>query len=253
MLHSNDLAIPVIVSQDRGYREGYVRADIAGHRGHHDWKAGVDALFTSVRESLAYQITDASQFDPGTLPQFSFAQHRWDTEPAFYAQDSMHWGHWNVSAGLRFDHYDFLVSESAWSPRVGASRYISQWKMLLHASYDRVFQTPATENLLLASSTQVDSLSPGVLRLPVRPSLGNFLEGGITQGLFGGLRLDANVFRRNFRNFADDDVLLDTGVNFPIAFDAARIFGEELRLSVNDWHRFSGFLSYSNQSAVAQG
>jgi len=67
------------------------------------------------------------------------------------------------------------------------------------------------------------------------------------------LRLDANVFRRNFRNFADDDVLLDTGVSFPIAFNKARIFGEELRLAVAEWHRFSGFLSYSNQSAIAQG
>jgi hypothetical protein len=48
-------------------------------------------------------------------------------------------------------------------------------------------------------------------------------------------------------------VLLDTGISFPIAFDRARIIGEELRLAVNEWHRFSGFLSYSNQSAVAQG
>src|SRR5262249_54219440 len=66
-------------------------------------------------------------------------------------------------------------------------------------------------------------------------------------------RLDANIFRRNFRQFADDDVLLDTGVSFPIAFDNARIIGEEIRLAVTEWGRFSGFLSYSNQSASAQG
>jgi hypothetical protein len=87
----------------------------------------------------------------------------------------------------------------------------------------------------------------------VRPSHGNYFEGGFSQALFGNLRLDANVFRRNFRDFADDDVLLDTGVSFPIAFDKARIFGEELRLAVTEWNRFSGFLSYSNQSAIAQG
>jgi hypothetical protein len=71
--------------------------------------------------------------------------------------------------------------------------------------------------------------------------------------LFGKLRLDANVFRRNFHNFADDDVLLATGVSFPIAFDHARIIGEEIRLAVTEWGRFAGFLSYSNQSANAQG
>jgi hypothetical protein len=71
--------------------------------------------------------------------------------------------------------------------------------------------------------------------------------------LFGKLRLDADFFRRNFTNFADDDVLLDTGVSFPIALDQARIIGEELRLSVAEWGRLSGYLSYSNQSAEVQG
>jgi hypothetical protein len=253
VLRSNDLATPIIVSQDRGYREGYVRADVAGHAGHHDWKAGVDSFFTPVHESLSYQITDPSQFDPGTALQFAFAAHKWDIEPAFYVQDNFHQGNWNLSAGIRFDHYGFVVGESAVSPRVGISRYIDRWKMLLHASYDHVFQTPAMENLLLASSAQVISLNLEVLRLPVRPSRGNYFEGGISQALFARLRLDANVFRRDFRNFADDDVLLDTGVSFPIAFNRARIFGEELRLAIAEWHRFSGFLSYSNQSAIAQG
>jgi hypothetical protein len=252
-LRSNNLAIPIIISQDRGYREGYVRADVAGHAGHHDWKAGVDSLFTPVHEALAYQITDRSQFEPATALQFAFAEHKWDIEPAFYVQDNFHQGNWNVSAGLRFDHYGFVASESALSPRVGLSRYIDRWKILLHVSYDRVFQTPAMENILLASSAQVISLNPEVLRLPVRPSRGNYFEGGISQALFAKLRLDANVFRRSFRNFADDDVLLDTGVSFPVAFNKARIFGEELRLAIAEWHRFSGFLSYSNQSAIAQG
>src|SRR6266849_720070 len=44
-------------SQDRGYREGYLRADLAGHRGHHDWKTGVDGIFTPVHEALQYSIT----------------------------------------------------------------------------------------------------------------------------------------------------------------------------------------------------
>jgi len=252
-LRSNDFSTPVIASQDRGYREGYTRADVSWHRGHNDWKAGMDVLVTPVHESLAYQITDPSQFDSDTLLQFSFNDRKWDVEPAFYVQDTFHAGNWNVSAGLRFDHYRFVVHESAWSPRLGISRFIPRTKTLLHFSYDRVFQTPGMENLLLASSPELDSLNPVVVRLPVRPSRGNYFEGGVTQALFGKLRLDANVFRRNFRNFADDDVLLDTGVSFPIAFNSARIIGEEVRLAVSEWHRFSGFLSYSDQSASAQG
>jgi TonB-dependent Receptor Plug Domain len=252
-LTSNPLATPVIVSQDRGYREGYARADLAGHYGRHNWKTGVDTLFTPVHETLSYTITDPSQFDPGTQPQFQFADRKWDVEPSAYLQDQIHLGDWNISAGLRFDHYEFAVHESAWSPRLAVSRYISPWNLLLHVSYDRVFQTPAVENLLLASSPQLGSLDPVVLRLPVRPARGNYYEGGATKSICGKLRIDANIFRRDFHNFPDDDTLLDTGISFPIAFSRAHIFGEEVRLEVPQWGRFSGFLSYANQVAVGNG
>jgi outer membrane cobalamin receptor len=253
-LASNAQATPVIVSQDRGYREGYLRADLAGHHGHHDWKTGVDGVFSPVHETLQYTITDPAQFDPGTQLNFQFPyQRKWDAEPSIYAQDQMHLGRWNVSAGLRFDHYGFVVHESAWSPRIGVSRFVPALNLLLHASYDRVFQTPAIENLLLASSPLLDAISPSVLRLPVRPGRGHFYEGGVTKAFLGKLRLDANVFLRDFRQYSDDDVLLDTGVSFPIAFARARIFGEEIRMEVPQWGRLSGYLSYANQSGIGQG
>jgi len=253
-LTSNTQATPVIVSQDRGYREGYVRADLAGHRGHHDWKTGVDSIFSPVHEALQYTITDPTQFDPGTNSNFQFPyQRKWDVEPSIYAQDQMRVGRWNVSAGLRFDHYGFVVHESAWSPRIGVSRFVPAINLLFHAAYDRVFQTPAVENLLLASSPLLDAISPSVLRLPVRPGRGNFYEVGVTKAFLGKLRLDANIFRRDFRQYSDDDVLLDTGVSFPIAFAKARILGEEIRIEVPQWGRFSGYLSYANQSGTGQG
>ena len=252
-LTSNPLATPVIVSQTRGYREGYARADLAGHKGRHNWKTGVDSFFTPVHEALHYSITDPSQFDPDTQQQFQFADHRWDIEPSVYVQDQIHLGDWNVSAGLRFDHYGFVVHESAWSPRLAVSRYIPSWTLLLHASYDRVFQTPAIENLLLASSPQLNAIDPVVLRLPVRPGRGNYYEVGATKSLLGKLRMDANIFRRDFHNYPDDDTLLDTGISFPIAFSSARIFGEEVRLEVPQWWRFSGYLSYANQSGFGRG
>ena len=252
-LTSNPLATPVIVSQNRGYREGYVRGDIAGHHGQHDWKAGVDGMFAPVHETLQYTITDPTQFDPGTQQRLQFADRRWDIEPAAYVQDQWHRGNWNVSGGLRFDHYAFVVNESRLSPRVGVSRYVPSLNLLIHASYDRVFQTPAMENLLLASSPQLNSIDPVVLRLPVQPAHANYYEVGVTKSFFGNLRLDANVFRRDFQNYSDDDILLDTGVSFPIAFAKARIAGEEVRLAVPHWGRFSGYVSYANQSGIGQG
>jgi len=67
------------------------------------------------------------------------------------------------------------------------------------------------------------------------------------------LRIDGNVFRRDFQNFSDDNVLFDTGVSFPIAFSTAEIFGEEIQIAVPRWGRFSGFVSYANQKGTGQG
>ncbi len=117
-LRSNLLSTPVIVQQNRGYTEAYVRGDIAGHHGHHDWKAGLDSFLTPVHEALAYHITDPSQFDPGTQINFQFHEQKWDVEPSFYIQDQMHYGHWNFSAGIRFDYYSFVVQKAALSPRL---------------------------------------------------------------------------------------------------------------------------------------
>jgi outer membrane receptor for Fe3+-dicitrate len=202
---------------------------------------------------LQYQITDPTQFDPGTQLRFQFSDRRWDVEPSAYVQDQIRLGHWNLSTGLRFDHYGFAVNESAWSPRIGVSRFIPSLNLLVHVSYDRVFQTPAMENLLLASSPQLDSVSSLVLRLSVRPGRANYYEVGFTKSFAGKLRIDGNVFRRDFHNFSDDDTLLDTGVSFPIAFSSAEIYGEEVQIAVPRWGRFSGFVSYSNQKGVGQG
>lgn len=252
-LWSNDLATPVIVSQQRGFREGYARVTMAGQHGKHDWKIGTDAVFNPVHEALLFNITNPSLFDPGTALNFNFRDHRTDVELSAFAEHSVHWKNWNVRVGLRYDKYHFVVSQSAWSPRLSVSRYFNSAGLLVHASYDRVFQTPAIENLLLASSPELNQVSKLVLRLPVQPSRGHYYEIGVTKGFGGKLRVDTNVFRRDFRNYSDDDTLLDTGVSFPIADSSAWIEGIEGKLEVPDWGRFSGFVSYANQEGVGQG
>lgn len=252
-LWSNRLSTPVVISQQRGFRQGYGRVTLAGQLGTHNWKAGVDAIFSPAREALQYLITDPGLFDPGTALRFGFLDRRTDVEPSAFAQDEFHRNNWNVSLGIRYDHYRFVVDESAWSPRVALSHYFSSPGLLVHASYDRIFQTPAIENLLLASSSQVSRISSLVLRLAVRPARANYYEVGLTKAFAGKLRFDANVFRRDFRNYSDDDTLLNTGVSFPIADASARIQGIEGKVELPAWGRFSGFVSYANQVGVGQG
>ncbi|MGD0178605.1 MAG: TonB-dependent receptor [Terriglobales bacterium] len=244
-LSSNPFSTPIIVLQQNGFREGYFKGTISIHHGKQEWKAGIESDSTLLREHFSDVITDFTQFDPGTPPTYNFAENRPSLEQSAFVQDLIRLGNWTVSAGLRWDHYQLLVNQNAVSPRLGVSRYFRSADLVLHASYDRVFQTPDFENILLSSSPEIVSLNPEVLRLPVEPSHGNYYEVGFTKGFLQKLRLDVNYFDRRVNNYADDDQLLDTAVSFPIAFRKSNIYGAEGKLDIPHWRRLSGFVSYS--------
>jgi hypothetical protein len=73
----------------------------------------------------------------------------------------------------------------------------------------------------------------------------------MTKGFLGQVRCDANYYRRNVNNFADDNLLLNTPVAFPIAFRKANIYGAEGKISSPNWGHWSGFVSYSYMAGSA--
>ncbi len=244
-LFSNALSTPVVAFQDNDFREGYFKGTVSIHRGRHEWKAGAESDATFLHERFSDVITDFTRFDPGTPGSFDFAGAKPDLEQSAFVQDQIRLGKWTLSAGLRWDHYQLLVNQNAVSPRLGLAYYFPKLDLVLHTSYDRIFQTPSAKNILLSSSPEVVSLSDLVLRLPVAPSHGNYYEVGLSKGFFGEMKLDANVFSRRVNNFADDDQLLNTAVSFPIAFDKAYIYGLEGKIEIPHWRRINGFVSYS--------
>jgi outer membrane receptor for Fe3+-dicitrate len=244
-LDSNTLSTPVIVLQNNHFTEAYFNASASIHHGKQEWKFGLESDNTFLHENFADIITDPSQFDPGTPATFSFLGNRPDLEQSAYVQDLIRLRNWTVSAGIRWDHYQLIVNQNAVSPRLGVSRYFASANLLLHASYDRVFQTPSFENILLSSSPALVSLNPNVLRLPVEPSHGDYYEIGMTKGFLGRFTLDVNSYIRNVNNFADDNLLLNTPVAFPIAFRRARIYGAESKFNLPQWGKLSGYVSYS--------
>ena len=251
-LGSNALSTPLIVDQDRSLSHAYVKAAVSVNHGPHELKAGADVDRSRVREALSYTITEPDDFDADTPASFDFRATGTDSEQAIFVQDQIRSGPWTVNAGIRWDRYRFLVHESAWSPRLAVSRAFTSEGLLVRASYDRVFQTPAVENLLLASADAAEDLSDEAVRLPVRPSRGHFVEAGISKSLWGRARLDASYFARRLDNFADDDLLLNTGVSFPMAFKRGRINGAEVKLDVRENGRWSGSLAYAYMRAIGE-
>jgi hypothetical protein len=256
-LWSNSLSTPIAPFQGRGFREGYAAAALSLHYGAHDLKFGGDALFRSINEQFAYRITAYQAagvpiFDPSTPASFQFADRRQNREQSAFAQDQVRFHSLTINAGVRWDHYRLRVDENAISPRLAVAWEVPHAGLVLRASYDRAFQPPAVENLLLASSASLLALNNGGLILPVRPSRGNFYEAGFAKSVFGKLRLDASYYRRDISHFADDDLLLNTGISFPIAFASAAIYGFEAKLEIPRWGPVSGFVSYSNMHGTGR-
>ena len=248
--YSNPYSWPVIIFQHNNFNEGYFNSSASIHRGHQEWKIGIESDNIFLHENYSDIITAnpnyaSYPFDPGTDTTFAFSGNRPDLEQAAFVQDLIHVGKWTINAGLRWDHYQLLLNQNALSPRVAASRYFPAANLIVHASYDRIFQTPSFENILLSSSAQVQSFEPTVLRLPVQPSHGNYYEIGATQSFFSQFRIDANIFRRDVNNYADDDQILNTSISFPISFLKGILYGAEGKIELPHWHRFSGFASYS--------
>jgi len=258
--YSNPSSWPINVTQHNDFKEIYFNGSVAVHHGRQEWKAGIESDATFLHENFSDYIPDCAGplgtlapqcpiqlglFDPGSATTFAFADSRPDLEQSAYVQDLIRLGKWTVNAGLRWDHYQLLVNQSAVSPRLAGSRYFPSAGLNLHISYDRIFQTPSFENILLSSSTAVLDFDPMSLRQNILPSHGNYYEAGLTKAFLGKLRLDANMFRRDVNNYADDDAILNTAISFPIAFRKAVLYGAEAKLEVLHWGRFSGFGSYS--------
>ncbi|MGB7765625.1 MAG: TonB-dependent receptor plug domain-containing protein, partial [Candidatus Acidiferrales bacterium] len=247
--YSNADSTPILITQHNWFREGYFKGTTTIDHGRHEIKVGVESDNIFLNENFHYVIpniqTQLAYFDSSTPLTFSFMANRPDLEQAASIEDLVRIGDWTINAGVRWDHYQLILNRQAVQPRLAISRYFPGAGIVVHFSYDRVFQTPSFENILLSSSTAAAGLDTISLQLPVQPSEGNYYEAGLAKVFSNKFRIDTNYFRRMVNNYADDDQIENTTISYPIAFEKAIIYGAEGKLTLVNWKRFSGFASYS--------
>lgn len=269
-LISNTLSTPVVANQDRTLQNYGGIGSLALTRGRHNIKLGGQFTITPVDEHFSFFPTTAfpdledeeGNVFPNPVNNFSaanpfvFNQSKTGRTLSAYAQDRFTvFKNLTLDLGVRYDNYKLLISEQAVSPRLAVAYYIPKTKTTLRASYNRLFQPPPAENLLLASSTEAAALSPiavlqGVTTVnPILPDKQNAFEAGAQQLLSKFFRLNLTVYQKRIENFSDKDQFFETGVIFPIAISSGRVTGEELRLESTEIHGFRSFVSYANARA----
>ena len=129
--------------------------------------------------------------EPEELPDFAvrFQVRRRSTKVRFFVQDKFRIGNFGGNLGVRFDYYRFLLVDNAACHRVALIHYVPRMRLQVYASYDRIFQPPPVENLLLSSSVPNHDLEnvEEARSKPVSASRAYFFEIGFRKPV--GLRV----------------------------------------------------------------
>ncbi|MBI5085320.1 MAG: TonB-dependent receptor [Acidobacteria bacterium] len=264
---------PVTASQERHLSTFTTGARFNTIRGVHNLRAGFDIQRFPVSESFSFGITGrgfndpaSESYNPNLLQydltrgggHFRFAGRRTGGLYSAFIQDSIKLARWQFTLGLRLDAYRFLVDGSQAQPRLGASYHIRESGTVLRASYNRLYQTPPNENLLLSSSAQAASVAPpgvnealGSAVVLIRPERQDFVEAGVQQALGKRAGLNVSYYHKQARDQQDNNNFLNTGVIFPITLSKIRVNGLETRLVVPPMRGLSGTLSVTHSRAVS--
>lgn len=264
---------PVTAAQARHLSTFTTTTNYSLVHGSHTLRAGAMFQAIPVSENFGFGITRSDfndpaseQFNEALLPYdltrggrwFQFSERKAGQLYSGYASDTIRWQRFTLSLGLRYDNYRFLVQGNQLQPRVGLAYHLKETKSVLRASYNRNYQTPPNENLLLSSSEAASQLTPQSVRnalgntyVPIRPERQDVYEVGWQQSLPLRLNLNASYYHKDSRDQQDNNNFFDTGIIFPVTLKAIRVNGVEARLVVPEVHGFTGSLSVTHARAVS--
>jgi hypothetical protein len=208
------------------------------------------------------QVFGAIFNDGSGDPSFTIGESPTANLETFYIDDKFNPFSWlTLSAGMRptrFSEGNFSthsieppISESAISPRFGATVTIPKLRWTFRAFYGHYYQAPPIETV----SGPVESLCapPSCEFLPLHGERDEEHQFGVTIP-YRGWAVDADTFKTDVANFLDHNNIGASNIFFPLTDTRALIRGWELTLrSPRIGHRAQVHLAYSNQIAEGGG
>ncbi len=253
---------PVTASQLRFLTNYGVNADLSYTHGRHEIKIGTQLQRTPLSESFQFAITDPNYgpLPPGLAPYdlahggslFNFHGARTIGQYGFYLSDSIKLARFTVSAGLRDDQYNGLITANGLQPRLGISYLVPKTSTVLRIAYARTFETPFNENLILSSGTGAGGLAQnlfGSVSAPIKPGIRNQFNTGLQQQLGHWLIVDADYFWKFTQNGYDFAVLFNTPITFPVSWNKSKLDGVTARVSTVNIHGFQAYMTLGHTRA----
>jgi hypothetical protein len=255
---------PATIASKRSLKNYGTRGDFSYLNGRNNFKTGIQISRTHLTESFNFGITQPGFVDPvaqpglapfdltagGHLLQFNGATNI--DQFAWYGQDSLTLGQFNLTGGLRVDYYNGLVTDSALEPRGGIAYHVKPTGTVLRIGYSHTFETPYNENLILSSTTGQGGLAAnvfGAASTPLQPGRRDQYNAGLEQALLRKLVISADYFWKYTTNGFDFASLLDTPIVFPISQRKSKIDGVGARITLTNVHGFSAFVSMGHSRA----
>ena len=252
---SNPNDVPVATTENRSSTYVGGQASFAANYKHNDLQVGFLSFYERDNQFFGAIFNDGS----GNIAD---SEQPTANLEAFYIDDKFRPFSWlTLSAGMRptrFAEGNFAatsleppISESAISPRFGATVTIPRIRWTFRAFYGHYYQAPPIETVSGPLISQCQPPSCGFL--PLYGERDEEHQFGVTIP-YRGWVLDADNFQTNVANFLDHNNIGASNIFFPITVSQALIRGWELTLrSPRFAHRAQVHLAYSNQIAEGSG
>ncbi|MGE3511515.1 MAG: carboxypeptidase regulatory-like domain-containing protein, partial [Vicinamibacterales bacterium] len=264
---------PVTAAQARSLSTFTLSSRYTRSIGMHFVRAGVDLQRFPVRERFSMGLTSPAFNAPGTdrynealLPYdltrggalFVFEDSRAGALLGAFVQATLSGRRFTFNLGVRHDEYRFLVNGRQLQPRIGVAYRVPGRALVLRASYNRNYQTPPNENLLLSSSPEASRLAPPSVRdalggayRPIQPERQDVFEVGAQLAAGGLLTFDGSVYRKRSRDQQDNNNFFDTGIIFPTTLRRIDVTGAEFRVTAMPRGGLSGSMSATTGRAIS--
>lgn len=264
---------PVTAAQDRQLSTWSLSGRYGTGSGRHQLRAGIDLQQFPVAErfrmgitSLSFNAPGSTGFNEALVPYdltrggtlFLFEDAQTGRQASAFAQSTLSFDRLTLNLGLRYDEYRFLVNGRQLQPRVGISYAVRDQALVLRASYNRNYQTPPNENLLLSNSEAAGQLAPASVKealgsayRPIQPERQDVLEAGAQFTIGSAVTIDSAVYRKTSTDQQDNNNFFDTGIIFPTTLAAIDVTGAEARLTVLPRRGWSGSFSATTGKAIS--